>query len=74
MEEDNQLKVRSPKYISQGEYFTIGESLPFIISGTRESVWEKLSGLNPLETVAFRSLYELRYRMDKSIDFWKSID
>lgn len=74
MEEDNQLNVRSPEYISKGEYFVIWESLPLIISGTRESVWEKLSDLNPLETIAFRSLYELRYRMDKSINVWTDMD
>lgn len=72
--DDNQLITRSPKYIAEWAYFAMGESLPLIVSGTQERVWEKLSDLNPLETVAFRSLYELRYRMDKSVDFWKSID
>jgi ubiquinone/menaquinone biosynthesis C-methylase UbiE len=71
--EDNQLQVRSPEYILKGEYFSTGDLLPMVISWTQESVWGKLWELNPLQTIAFRSLYELRHRMDDSINFWKNL-
>lgn len=72
---DNQCNVREPEYIKEWWYFDKTEKkIHMIISGTKKTLWEELQSLDPLKTIAFRSLVELRYSLDENIELWKSCE